>query len=146
MALTDYRKRPRESIFLIPVRLDDCDVPDLKDLDNGVGLRSINWVDLFEENGFDNLLRAIETKLGDQTISTGAGSRFGHYLSALAVTLAAGMGFAIWQSSNAILGDKEDARQDDTLPTIVTPNIPSVADATNGHSKSVETQVLKARR
>ncbi len=145
MALTEYRKRPRESIFLIPVRLDDCDVPDLKDLDNGVGLRSIHWVDLFEENGFNNLLRAIETKLGDKTISTGAGSRYWHYLSALAVTLVVGMGFAIWQSSNAILGDKEDTRNEDTFPTIVTPKVPSVAETTNGNSKSVETSGIEGK-
>ena len=67
LALSAFGKRPPGSIFLIPVRLDDCEVPDLQDPDLGLRLRAIHWVDLWEEDGFDRLVRAIEHALGIAT-------------------------------------------------------------------------------
>ena len=63
LALSAFGKRPPGSIFLIPVRLDDCEVPDLQDPDLGMRLRAIHWVDLWEEDGFDRLVKAIEPAL-----------------------------------------------------------------------------------
>lgn len=40
-----------EDIYLIPVRLEECDVPE--------GLRSLQWIDLFRHDGFQKLVRAI---------------------------------------------------------------------------------------
>ena len=37
-ALSAYGKRPPGSIYLIPVRLDECDVPDLQTPDRGLSL------------------------------------------------------------------------------------------------------------
>lgn len=45
-------ERPEGSIFIIPVRLDDCEVPD--------SLRRLHWVNLFEANGYSRLIRALD--------------------------------------------------------------------------------------
>jgi hypothetical protein len=50
-ALLVWRQKLDEDIYLIPVRFEICDVPD--------SLKKFQWVDLFEKNGFQNLLSAI---------------------------------------------------------------------------------------
>ena len=67
LALSAFGERPPGSIYLIPVRLDDCDVPDLQIPDRGLSLQDIQWVDLWQEGGFDRLVRAIEHALGVAT-------------------------------------------------------------------------------
>jgi hypothetical protein len=52
---------PEEEIFLIPVRLDDCPMPE--------SLRSIQWVDLFQPDGFDRLFRALSSKEQPEVLS-----------------------------------------------------------------------------
>lgn len=69
LALTAFGERPPESIYLIPVRLDDCEVPDLQIPDRGLGLRDIHWVDLWQDGGFDRLVVAIEHALGQRAES-----------------------------------------------------------------------------
>ncbi len=59
-ALSAFAERPPGSIYLIPVRLDDCVVPDLDIPDLGLKLRDIQWVDLWEEGAFDRLVATIE--------------------------------------------------------------------------------------
>jgi len=44
-------KQPEGKIYLIPVRLDECKVPQR--------LKKLHWVNLFEFQGMENLLRAI---------------------------------------------------------------------------------------
>ena len=63
LALSLFGERPPGSIFLIPVRLDECEVPDLQIPDRGLSLRDIQWVDQWQEGGFDRLVRAIEEAL-----------------------------------------------------------------------------------
>ncbi len=46
-------RQPEGSIYLIPVRLDNCSVPQR--------FRGLHWIDLFEANGMEKLLNAIET-------------------------------------------------------------------------------------
>jgi formylglycine-generating enzyme required for sulfatase activity len=58
-ALSVYGERPPGSIYIIPVRLDECDVPDLQTPDRGLSLKDIHWVDLWQEGGFDRLVNAI---------------------------------------------------------------------------------------
>jgi len=41
-----------DDVYLIPARLDDCNVPDI--------LMHLQWVDLFDEEWWENLLRAFE--------------------------------------------------------------------------------------
>jgi len=47
-------------VYTIPVRLDNCEIPE--------PFRIFQWVDLFDERGFERIIRAIRTKLaqGDQ--------------------------------------------------------------------------------
>ena len=63
-ALSAYADRPPGSIFLIPVRLDDCAVPDLRLPELELDLRDLHWVDLFEPNGFERLVQSISVGLG----------------------------------------------------------------------------------
>jgi len=51
IALDEAMRIPEGQIFIIPVRLDECDVP--------VSLRRWQWVDLFKAGGYSKLLRAI---------------------------------------------------------------------------------------
>jgi hypothetical protein len=44
-------RQPEGKIYLIPVRLDECKVPQR--------LKKLHWVNLFEFQGMENLLRAI---------------------------------------------------------------------------------------
>jgi len=58
-ALDLYAERPPGDIYLIPARLDDCKVPDLK-LGTAT-LRDFQWVDLFiEPEGFEKILKSIK--------------------------------------------------------------------------------------
>ncbi|BDC52952.1 hypothetical protein F183_A52670 [Bryobacterales bacterium F-183] len=50
-ALDIAEEFPDDRIFLIPARLENCFVPDR--------LKHLQWVDLFEENGYERLLRAL---------------------------------------------------------------------------------------
>jgi TIR domain/Clp amino terminal domain, pathogenicity island component len=50
-ALDVADEQPEGTIFIIPVRLEECDVPDR--------LRHLHWVDLFAEEGYRRLLRTF---------------------------------------------------------------------------------------
>lgn len=49
-------EQPEGTIFIIPAKLEECDVPQR--------LEQWHWVNLFEKNGFYNLLRAFATRAG----------------------------------------------------------------------------------
>lgn len=51
-ALGIWQEMLADDIYLIPVRLEDCEVPE--------GLRGFQWVDLFEEDGWKRLVQAIQ--------------------------------------------------------------------------------------
>jgi cytochrome c2 len=51
--LENYDRHPEGSIFLIPIRLDDCKVPER--------FKKIQWVDLFKADGMQDLINAIDT-------------------------------------------------------------------------------------
>lgn len=52
IALDAAAERPEGQIFIVPARLDECDPPD--------SLRKIQRVDLFESDGFERLVQALE--------------------------------------------------------------------------------------
>jgi hypothetical protein len=54
LALDLASEKPEGTIFLIPVRLQQCSVPNR--------LRPWHWVDLFEEDGYTKLLGALRTR------------------------------------------------------------------------------------
>jgi hypothetical protein len=54
-ALDIADEKPEGTIFLIPARLENCRVPDR--------LSGKQWVNLFEEKGFERLIKSLETYL-----------------------------------------------------------------------------------
>jgi formylglycine-generating enzyme required for sulfatase activity len=75
LALSAFGERPPGSIYLVPVRLDECTVPDLQIPDRGLSLQDIHWVDLWQEGGFQRLVGAIEDAFGIAPLSAGAGEQ-----------------------------------------------------------------------
>lgn len=63
LALDAYAEKPSDSIYLIPLKLEACEIPDLRLESLGVSLRDLHWVDYWEPDGFENLVRAIEFKI-----------------------------------------------------------------------------------
>jgi hypothetical protein len=53
-ALDVADEKPEETIFLIPLRLEQCEVPER--------LRKWQWVDLFEKDGYQRLLRSLDSR------------------------------------------------------------------------------------
>ena len=64
MALGQYANRPANSIYLIPLRLNDCQIPDLRQEEYGVNLRDLHWLDYWEADGFELLERTIAFEFG----------------------------------------------------------------------------------
>jgi formylglycine-generating enzyme required for sulfatase activity len=60
-ALDVADEQPEGAIFLIPARLEECQVPDR--------LNRWQWVSLFEERGYDRLMRALQSRAGALGIS-----------------------------------------------------------------------------
>ena len=54
LALSAARRKPEGTIFLIPLQLEDCDVPER--------LRRWQWVNLTHERGYDKLRRALRAR------------------------------------------------------------------------------------
>lgn len=57
LALDAADRQPEGSIYLIPLRLEDCQVPER--------LRRYHWVDLHSCNGFDRLLQSLSARATD---------------------------------------------------------------------------------
>ncbi|MEH1863954.1 MAG: toll/interleukin-1 receptor domain-containing protein [Nostoc sp.] len=55
-ALDVADEKPEGSIFLIPARLEECSLPDR--------LSGRQWVDIFQKNGFERLLKSLQTYIG----------------------------------------------------------------------------------
>jgi hypothetical protein len=54
IALDAADEKPNGTIFIIPARLEVCDVPER--------MSKFHWVDLFESDGYDSLLNALRTR------------------------------------------------------------------------------------
>jgi formylglycine-generating enzyme required for sulfatase activity len=54
LALDTAMEKPEGEIFIIPARLEECDAPD--------SLRKWHWVDLFEDDGHEMLMRALRVR------------------------------------------------------------------------------------
>jgi len=67
LALDVADMQPEGTIFLVPVRLEECDVPER--------LQRWQWVNLFEEQGYARLLRAMSVRFGQIIGSSGLISR-----------------------------------------------------------------------
>jgi TIR domain-containing protein len=62
LAIEQLRLRRPDDPWLIPVRFDDCDIPDL-DIGGGRTLASIQWVDLFDDRRDAGIARLVRTIL-----------------------------------------------------------------------------------
>ncbi|NER81258.1 MAG: SUMF1/EgtB/PvdO family nonheme iron enzyme [Leptolyngbya sp. SIO1D8] len=60
MALNVCADKPPGTIYLIPLRLDDCQIPELRQEEYGINLADYHWLDYFESDGFEQLVRAIQ--------------------------------------------------------------------------------------
>ncbi|MGC1528970.1 MAG: TIR domain-containing protein [Phormidesmis sp.] len=60
IALKTCASKPPGSIYLIPVRLDDCGIPELRQEEYGTNLRDIQWLDFFDPEGYEKLIRSLE--------------------------------------------------------------------------------------
>ncbi len=54
LALNTAMEKPEGEIFIIPARLEECDSPE--------SLRKWHWVDLFEDDGHEMLMRALRVR------------------------------------------------------------------------------------
>lgn len=54
-ALDLWKERLDDDIYIIPARLEECTVPE--------SLANFQWVDLFKDDGWERLLKAIEVAL-----------------------------------------------------------------------------------
>ena len=96
-ALDKAKEKPEGTIFIIPVRLRECDIPKQ--------LRQWQWVDLFEDVGYDRLIRSLTERakgLGLELPLTG--------MAPVAWNLQtwANMSFVHIPAGNFIMGSKED--------------------------------------
>lgn len=56
LALEKAKWIPEDDVFVIPVRLEECDMPE--------SLRHLHRVDLFEKSGYKKLIRALRQEAG----------------------------------------------------------------------------------
>ena len=66
-ALEVDAKQPEGRIFLIPLRIEACEIP--------YGLRSKHWVDYFEPDGYERLLRSLRARALERGIEAPIGRR-----------------------------------------------------------------------
>lgn len=53
-ALDVASEQPEDEIYIIPIRLEECDVPE--------SLSRLHWVNIFQSNGFERLLRSLSIR------------------------------------------------------------------------------------
>ena len=69
-ALSAYSERPAGAIYIIPVKLDECEVPDMQIPGQAITLREIHWVELWENSGIQRLTEAIKRALAADASGT----------------------------------------------------------------------------
>jgi GUN4-like/TIR domain len=60
LALDTYAEKAMGTIYLIPLRLDDCQLPDLSNREYNINLLDFHWVDYWEASGFEQLISSLE--------------------------------------------------------------------------------------
>ena len=65
LALNNVNTMPVGRIYLIPLKLDDCIIPDLRQEEYGVALRDYYSVDYWKHDGFEKLKQAIDFRCGE---------------------------------------------------------------------------------
>ena len=65
MALDIYAEKPPGSIYLIPLKFDDCKVPEIQLPQLCVNFRHIHWLDYWKSNGLSRLLKVFGRENSD---------------------------------------------------------------------------------
>jgi hypothetical protein len=65
IALNELANKPPGKIYFIPLRLNECNIPENRQNESGTNLSEIHAVDLFSFDGFDRLLKALESNSSD---------------------------------------------------------------------------------
>ncbi len=60
LALNYCAERPQDNIYLIPLKFNDCEIPNLRQEEYGIALRDYQWLDYYKSDGFSKLVKAIE--------------------------------------------------------------------------------------
>jgi len=62
-AVREYQRRPEGFAYLLPIKLEECEIPDIK-LDDNKRLENLHWAELFEDDykAIDRLAKAILTQ------------------------------------------------------------------------------------
>jgi len=60
LALNAYSEKPPGSIYLIPLKFDDCEVPDLQIPELSIRLSDIHWVDYWKSDGLELITKSIK--------------------------------------------------------------------------------------
>jgi formylglycine-generating enzyme required for sulfatase activity len=69
VALDVYAEKPPGSIYLIPLKFDDCEVPDIQLPQHGTNLRDIHWLDYWKPDGLARLLKVINKEQENREIA-----------------------------------------------------------------------------
>ena len=64
MAIEELSNLPPDEIYLIPLRLDACEIRDLQQFGYGLALRDLQWLDYWQPDGFEKLTHAIDLQFG----------------------------------------------------------------------------------
>ncbi len=60
MAMEMLAELPPGTIYFIPLKFDDCEIPELRQSEYGLNLRDIQWLEYGQPNGFEKLIKSIE--------------------------------------------------------------------------------------
>ncbi|MEL4897678.1 AAA-like domain-containing protein [Crocosphaera sp. Alani8] len=66
MAMEMLAELPPGTIYFIPLKFDDCQIPDLKASQYGLNLQDLHWLEYGQPNSFEKLIKAIELQFGSQ--------------------------------------------------------------------------------
>ena len=63
IAIEELRQHPHDRIWFIPVKLNDCEIPD-RDVGGGETLRDLHYVNLYEDwdDGIERIRRVIQSE------------------------------------------------------------------------------------
>ncbi|MEL4893834.1 AAA-like domain-containing protein [Crocosphaera sp. Alani8] len=66
MAMEMMAEFPSGTIYFIPLKFDDCEIPELRQSEYGLNLKDLHWLDYWNPNGFEKLIKSIEHQFGSQ--------------------------------------------------------------------------------
>ncbi|MDJ0581126.1 toll/interleukin-1 receptor domain-containing protein [Crocosphaera sp.] len=66
MAMERWAELPPGEIYIIPLKFDDCEIPELRQSEYGLNLRDLQWLDYSKPNGFEKLIKAIKSQVANQ--------------------------------------------------------------------------------